>query len=586
MRAVIYARYSTDNQREASIEDQVRICRARAEREGWSVVDVYADYAISGAAAGRPRFQQLLTDARGAQFDVVISEALDRISRDQEHIAGFYKQLCFANVRVVTLAEGDISELHIGLKGTMSALFLKDLALKTHRGLEGRVRAGHSGGGLSFGYHVLRQIGTDGMPTTGGMVIEPSEAAIIQRIFEAYTGGQSPRAIGKQLNAEAVAGPRGGKWTSSLILGNAIRETGLLRNRLYVGERVWNRQHFLKDPMTGRRVARPNPREAWIINPVPDLRIIDPITWEAAQARLAVGRAQVMMARDMTDPNADSGSKQNPDGSNIGGRLVTARRPAWLLSGLVRCGLCGGPMGVTTSGGRLGCANRHERGTCTNKRTVLRDRLLPRVFEGLKQRLLAPELVAEFVRTFVAEVTAANRERGQRHARVAQDRAKVDRQMRNLLELIKDGHGSPAMVHELRTLEQRRDTLDREMTAADLPEPTPTPHPNLPELYRRKVAALETALQDPAAASAAAEALRTLIDAILVYPGEQRGEVSVELRGDLAAFLYLAEPAPDGAAGGTPNSRTAVAQVGNGRSAGSMGSLVAGIGFEPMTFRL
>jgi site-specific DNA recombinase len=414
------------------------------------------------------------------------------------------------------------------------------------------------------------------------MVIDPTEAAIIRRIFDAYIGGQSPRAIGKQLNAEAVAGPRGGKWTASLILGNAIRETGLLRNRLYVGERVWNRQHFLKDPMTGKRVARPNPRDAWITSPVPDLRIIDPVTWEAAQARLAAGRAQVVMARGIVD----SASAPTADGNNAGGRLAAARRPAWLLSGLVRCGLCGGPMGVTTSGGRLGCANRHERGTCTNKRTVLRDRLLPRVFAGLKQRLLAPELVAEFVRTFVAEVTAANRERGQRQSGVAQERAKLDRQMRNLLELIKDGHGSPAMVQELRTLEQRRDTLDREMTAADLPEPIPTPHPNLPELYRRKVEALETALQDPAAASAAAEALRTLIDAILVYPGEKRGEVSVEFRGDLAAFLYLAEPAPDGAAGGTPNSRTAVALMGNGRSGGVMRSLVAGIGFEPMTFRL
>lgn len=106
MRAVIYARYSTDNQREASIDDQVRICRARAERDGWSVGEIYADYAISGAAAGRPRFQQLVADARAGRFDVVLAEALDRISRDQEHIAGFYKQLSFAAVRVVTLAEG------------------------------------------------------------------------------------------------------------------------------------------------------------------------------------------------------------------------------------------------------------------------------------------------------------------------------------------------------------------------------------------------------------------------------------------------------------------------------------------------
>ena len=94
---------------------------------------------------------------------------------------------------------------------------LKDLAQKTHRGLEGRVRAGHSGGGLSFGYHVVRRIGADGMPTTGGVAIAPTEAAIVRRVFDAYIGGQSPRAIGKQLNAESVPGPRGGRWTASLI---------------------------------------------------------------------------------------------------------------------------------------------------------------------------------------------------------------------------------------------------------------------------------------------------------------------------------------------------------------------------------
>ena len=584
MRAVIYARYSTDNQREASIDDQVRICRARAVREGWSVGEVYADYAISGAAAGRPRFQQLVADARAGRLDIVIAEALDRISRDQEHIAGFYKQLTFAGVKVVTLAEGDISELHIGLKGTMSALFLKDLALKTHRGLEGRVRAGHSGGGLSFGYHVIRQIGADGMPTTGGMQIAPGEASIIRRVFDAYVGGQSPRAIGKHLNAELVPGPRGGSWTASLILGNALRETGLLRNRLYVGERVWNRQHFLKDPETGKRVARPNPREAWIVNAVPDLRIIDPTTWAAAQTRLEVGRAQVVMSREGAASDEDvAGIAQ---AATVGGRLAGARRPPWLLSGLVRCGLCVGPMGVTTSGGRLGCANRHERGTCSNRRTILRDRLLPRVLDGLKERLLAPELVAEFVRVFVAEVTAANKQRGLRHAQAAHDRAKLDRQIRNLLELIKEGHGSAGMVAEMRALEQRREALDADLAAADVAEPVPTPHPNLPELYRRKVEALELALQDPTAAAAAMEALRTLIDAILVYPGEKRGEVSVDLRGDLAAFLYLADATRAGSSEGTPNGRTAVAQSRNGRSAGIMGSLVAGIGFEPMTFRL
>ena len=80
-----------------------------------------------------------------------MTEALDRLSRDQADVAALYRQLTFAGVRIVTLAEGEINELHVGLKGTMNQLFLKDLADKTRRGLRGRVEAGKSGGGNSYG---------------------------------------------------------------------------------------------------------------------------------------------------------------------------------------------------------------------------------------------------------------------------------------------------------------------------------------------------------------------------------------------------------------------------------------------------
>jgi site-specific DNA recombinase len=134
MRAVIYARYSSDHQRDASVEDQVRECRAFIDRQGWTYLHAYHDRAISGASALRPGYQRLLADARDGQFDVVVAEALDRLSRDQEDVAALYKRLSFAGIRIVTLAEGEISELHVGLKGTMNALFLKDLAQKTRRG--------------------------------------------------------------------------------------------------------------------------------------------------------------------------------------------------------------------------------------------------------------------------------------------------------------------------------------------------------------------------------------------------------------------------------------------------------------------
>src|SRR5262249_52826705 len=99
-RAVIYARYSSENQREASIEDQVRICKTRIDTEGWALVATYTDYAQSGASHLRPGYQKLLADGRTGGFDAVVAEALDRLSRDQEHVAALFKKLSFAGVKI------------------------------------------------------------------------------------------------------------------------------------------------------------------------------------------------------------------------------------------------------------------------------------------------------------------------------------------------------------------------------------------------------------------------------------------------------------------------------------------------------
>ena len=181
MRVAIYARYSSDNQRDASIDDQARQCRKRIMNEGWSLTEVYSDRAISGASTLRPGYQKMLEDARLGAFDILVAEALDRLSRDQEDIAGLYKQLSFAGVQIITLSEGEINELHVGLKGTMNALFLKDLAQKTRRGLEGRVRQGKSGGGNAYGYNVVKKVDAAGEPIRGERKINEAEATIVRR---------------------------------------------------------------------------------------------------------------------------------------------------------------------------------------------------------------------------------------------------------------------------------------------------------------------------------------------------------------------------------------------------------------------
>ena len=189
-RVALYARYSSDQQREASIEDQLRLCRIYAEKQGWVVAGTYQDRAVSGASLIRPGIQALLADALRGRFEVVLAEALDRISRDQEDVAGVFKRMAFAGVKIITLSEGEITHLHVGLKGTMNALFLKDLADKTRRGLRGRIEAGKAGGGLCYGYDVVKRSDAAGEPVRGERRINEAEAKIVRRIFREFAGRQ------------------------------------------------------------------------------------------------------------------------------------------------------------------------------------------------------------------------------------------------------------------------------------------------------------------------------------------------------------------------------------------------------------
>ena len=223
----------------------MRQCRERAAREGWTVVETYSDRAISGASMVRAGIQALLTDAQAGRFDIVLSEALDRLSRDQEDVAAVFNRLRFAGVSIVTLSEGEINELHVGLKGTMNALFLKDLALKTHRGQRGRVEAGKSGSGrAAYGYRVVHQLDADGEPIRGERAIVEAEAEIVRRIFRNYASGRSPKEIAFQLNREGVPGLHNRPWIDATTRGNPVAGTAILNNELYAGVLVWNRQRF------------------------------------------------------------------------------------------------------------------------------------------------------------------------------------------------------------------------------------------------------------------------------------------------------------------------------------------------------
>lgn len=515
-RVALYARYSSENQRDASIEDQIRICRACAEREGWSVVAIYTDAAVSGASRQRPDYQRLLADARRGVFDMVLAEALDRLSRDQEDIAGFYKQLAFQSIKLVTLAEGEVNELHVGLKGTMNALFLKDLAAKTWRGLEGRVRQGRSGGGRCYGYEVAKEVDASGEKINGGRRINATEADIVRRIFREAATGISPRATARRLNQEGIPGPDGRPWGDTTIRGHAARGTGILRNELYVGRLVWNRQRYVKDLTSGKRLARINPAHKWIVHAVPELRIIDDELWQAVAARLSGIRSSLAVQKA------------------IATRFWEQRRPRHLLTGLIFCGACGAPL-ASVGKDYLGCSNARRSGRCTNKSNLRRSKVEVIILDALKRELMHPDLVAEFARTFQAEV---NRQGRLRQTLLVARRRELDdvrRKLDGLVEAIANGLRNTSLQAKLDALEGEKANLEAELSGAI--EPTLRIHPNLAELYRRKVAALQDALVDSATRDEALQILRGLVERVNVTPCDKG--IEIELTGEIAQMVAL-----------------------------------------------
>src|SRR5271155_4052729 len=155
MRAAIYARFSSELQRDESIEDQVEVCRRELERQGWTAAKVYTDRAQSGASRFRPQYQQMIADAEAKQFDVLVCEALDRLGRKLADIADLHDCLSFAGVKIHTVATGEVSQLHIGMLGTMAQLYLSDLREKVWRGQLGRALQGKLPGGKAFGYDLM-----------------------------------------------------------------------------------------------------------------------------------------------------------------------------------------------------------------------------------------------------------------------------------------------------------------------------------------------------------------------------------------------------------------------------------------------
>ncbi|MCA1512732.1 recombinase family protein [Bradyrhizobium sp. NBAIM01] len=537
-RATIYARFSTDLQNERSIEDQLLLCQTYAEREGLTVISTYEDRARSGGSVmGREGLLRMLDQARERSFDVVIVEALDRLSRDMEDLAGIHKRLSFLGIEIRAVHEGVVNTVLVGLRGLIGQLYREDNAHKVRRGQAGRIKQGLAGGGLTYGYAAVPG-------RSGERVVVESEARVIRRIFQEYVEGRTPREIAHDLNKERISPPRGRAWNASTLNGNSGRGAGILQNELYVGRLVWNKVRMVKDPDSGKRLSRPNPKSDWQVAEVPQLAIVDPELFTAAQQRKE--------ERSHTHPSHQ-------------------RRPRRMLSGLLRCGSCGS--GMATNGRdksgrvRIRCSAATESGTCSDAKTFYLDTVESAVLSGLKAELRAPNVILEYVRTYLEERKRLAATSHAKRQRLEQQLVQLDREIERLVDAIAKGHGDPSILGPRSTaLGAQRKRICEELQSEPHTPKEVRLHPGILKRYEEQLGRLEEALGKSVSAgdAEAAQAIRDLVDTVTVFRDpDRRGGVAIEIAGRLNALLGEAAY-PKGVKG-------------------VWGKMVAGEGLEPPT---
>jgi site-specific DNA recombinase len=406
MRCAVYARYSSDLQRETSIEDQVRQCREFAARKGWLVLDEYvrSDQAISGAAlAGRNALKALIAEAKRkpCPFDRILVDDTSRLARDVADALNMVAILRFNGVGVTFVSQGidtlDKSARQlVTINGMMDEQFLVGLADKVHRGQEGRVLDGLNPGGRCYGYVNVpiedpSRPGKYGRPAVSGVElrVDENQADIVRRIFQMYADGLGLAGIAKVLNREGVPAPQPPRtrplqaWCPS-----SIRE--MLRNERYRGVQVWNRTQKQRNPETGRKTSRQRPEADWRRVEVPEWRIVPEELWNNAHARIRVVNERIGSAR-------------------YGGLNRTEHSRQYLFSGLLVCGDCGSRMVIVSGRGRrgyvkYGCPSHRYRGVCDNRLTIRQDRLEEQLLGEIEARILTPEMIRYTLDRFQEEL--------------------------------------------------------------------------------------------------------------------------------------------------------------------------------------
>lgn len=409
MNAVIYARFSSSAQREASIEQQVNVCTAFADRSGYNVIQTYADRAITGRTDQRPQFLQMIRDSKKGRFSAVIVYALDRFSRDKYDSARYKHELKLNGVRVVSATE-PISETPSGIlvesvfEG-LAMYYSAELSQKIRRGYEDNAKKCLVAGSVPYGFR---------RSADGHYEIMPEEAAIVREIFSRVGAGETYAEICRDLNARGLRTRHGAEWNRSSF--NTI-----LKNQRYIGTYI-SKYHIQED-------AIPQIVEKGLFYKVQSIS------------------------------HEKNGPRRTPNGY-------------YSLTGKLYCGLCGERMtGIsgTSKTGKLcfyyACHNRREH-KC-EQRIFPRDNLESTISNAIWDDVLSDESIR-----WMAHQTILDQEKLRADSDLDIVRASLEQvrtQKRNILNAIKAGIFTSSTKDELLQLEQEEaDLSDRASQAEKL----------------------------------------------------------------------------------------------------------------------
>ncbi len=477
LRAAIYARKSNDEgeraAKEKSVTQQIDAAKRFIQSQGWSVApdSIYKDDAVSGAlTVGREGFEALARAATAKRFDVVVVDDQDRIARagvgDTERMVERLEKhgvAVYDTSGVRISFEDDDSEMPTTMRAMFAKWERKQTRKRVKRALAAKARNGYSTGGDVYGYRRER-CGPASQGRDWSWVefrIEEEQAEVVRQIFRMYAAGYGPMVIAKTLNGdpdhkeqskkffngEHPEKPRVGKRGCGSWAPSAIH--AMLRNERYAGVIVYGRVKRTGKYRDDGKPVRVKQRDhnAILRTPCPDLRIVPHELWHAVQKRIAAERAAYLASTN----------------GNLFGRPDMGRDSKYLLSGLVRCGVCGGSMtaNVQHSGNKGNrrrlvvflCGYRNNRGktACSNSLRLPEPVVNQQVLDAMAS-VMRPDVLRAAVRRALARAKDEKRERADPDA--AKKRvAKLEAERGRLVAAIRKGGALDSLVEALSTCE-------------------------------------------------------------------------------------------------------------------------------------